>query len=601
MHRRSFSAGRPRRWRRLTAALLAFAVALGSPGLALAETAPQTESGAWPQMVPPPTTVTPRLGYWAPSASTHILITDDALAGEGARLAEELAALGLTDAAPEVAYLADASLATEADIVLGLDDASLLTVDGSVTVTAPDTAGVFHVTRALLQQLVAAGDIANGDYEFTFPAEQIRAAHIDIARKHYPIERLEALVRQLSWFGFTELELHFSENEGFAIESTTHPDIASPDAHSQNEIRELIAYANDLHIRVAPSLDMPGHLDHALDAYPELRLHDAYGGNVFGALDITSDAGVEFAHDLIGEYTELFEQPDMPGPVPWNLGGDEFVDFAETAEVQALTQSAQAKFGAQATAYDALTDFVNTTAALLSDAGYQPRVWSDGMLRSHSVALDTSVQVAYWTQRPPGAVPASDFAAAGYELVNVNDEFLYFVLGERVGYAYPTGEAILAGWDDTVYPSVQGSPDLVEASSGGMFAIWSDIPDALTPDALVERVRAPLAAMSVKFADPASTLSFPDLTSLLDDIGAPPEVAQVKAPDALATIAPTPTATPRPSPSTVPAAEGEPGGSVIVFVLTSVGVLVLLSVVLVLLTRRRSPVPAPSRRSPPQM
>lgn len=584
------------RWRWLATALLVCLVAVTMPGrsASAAETgtpSPTPTQAATPQMIPPPTAVTPRAGEWQPGASTRILIADEALAAEGARLADEFAELGLIETQPQVALLADPSLATPDDVILTLgDDATLSTPDTdtnttqALTATGPDAAGIFRVTRPLLQQLAATGDLPGGTYEFTFPEGQIRAAHLDIARKHYPLETLKAFVTQLSWLGFTELELHFSENEGFAIESTTHPDIASAEAHSQEEIRELIDFANGLHVRVAPSLDMPGHLDHALDAYPELRLRDAGGGEVFGALDITTDAATQFAHDLIGEFTELFEQPDMPGPTPWNLGADEFVNFASEGEVQALTQAAQAKFGAGATAYDELTDFVNTTATMLADAGYQPRVWSDGMLRASVVDLDPDVQVAYWTQRPPGAVPASEFAAQGYELVNVNDEFLYFVLGERVGYAYPTGEAILAGWDETVFPSVQGSPDLVDASAGGMLAIWGDIPDALTADAVVERVCAPLAAMAVKFVDPATTLSFGELTSILDAIGDAPAVAPAAAPDSLETLAPTSTPAPEPS-ATHPGATTEIAPQWLL--LGGAAILALTAVVLVAVARRR--------------
>ncbi|MFD2757774.1 beta-N-acetylhexosaminidase [Gulosibacter faecalis] len=511
-------------------------------------------------MLPPPTSHSPGDGpAWAPSPATRILFTDPSLDREAARLAEELAALGLTSEPPAllgVDNLVDSNLAVEEagpdDIVLTLGDAAVLeTTPDGVIVSGTDAAGVFRATRPLLQQLVGGGSLPNGAYAFgvgssSSDAPEVFAVHLDIARKHYPIETLEALLTQLSWVGVTEFELHFSENEGFAIESTTHPDIASPDAHTQAEIREFIAFANDLHIRVVPSLDMPGHLDHALESYPDLRLRDAAGGEVFGALDVTTEAGVDFAHDLIGEYAELFAQPDMPGPVPWNLGADEFVAFDNASEVATLTAAAQAEHGPEATAYDALTDFVNDTAALLADAGYQPRVWSDGMLRGSVVELDESVEVAYWTQRPPGAVPASEFAAQGYRLINVNDEYLYFVLGERVGYAYPTGEAILGSWNATVYPSVGGQPDLIDESSGAMFAIWSDIPDAFEASELVDRVRAPVAAMAVKLADPSTGLTFAEFETQLAAIGEAPAVRPPQEPDFE-------TLEPQPSPVATPA------------------------------------------------
>lgn len=498
-------------------------------------------------MVPPPTSVSPSAGAptspgsdtWAPDATTRILITTQDLSVEASRLAEELSALGLVDVAPEIYFDELGKVAEPTDILLtdSTKQSTLSASDTGLVVSGADSSEVFRVTRPLLQQLVATGSVPDGTYTFNLPADQIRAVHIDIARKHYPIESLETLLYQMSWYGMNELELHFSENEGFAIASVTHPDIASADAHSQEAIEDLVALANLLHIRVAPSLDMPGHLDYALNTYPELRLRDSSGGEVFGALDITNADALAFADDLIGEFTVLFDQPQFNEPVPWHLGGDEFVNFADQHEVAALTGEAQREYGADATAYDALTAFVNATASKVRDAGFQPRVFSDGMLRSSVVELDPEIEVSYWTQRPPGAVTATEFADAGYELVNMNDEYLYFVLGERVEYYYPTGQAILAHWDDTVYPEVDGAAEIIGASKGGILAIWSDIPEALTADEVVDAVRVPIAAMAVKFAVPDTSMTFDELESALAASGLPPRVVVAGVSDAVPPLA----------------------------------------------------------------
>lgn len=552
--------GAPRRaWVRAAGFLaLAGGILVGSVGVtalsasaapaATTPTAPVDAEAAPLMMIPqpnqlPPEAEAPFTGSWAPEPGTRILVADASFATEASRLAEELAELGIVTTAPEIFLLpeggptATADEISASDIVLeqGERGPSIFATADRLTLSGANATEIFRATRPFLQQLAATGTIPAGHFVFELPADQIRSVHIDIARKHYPIESLEALLFQLSWYGFNELELHFSENEGFAIESTTHPEIASADAHSQAEISELIALANSLHIRVVPSLDMPGHLDHALDTYPELRLRDPSGGAVFGALDITNPDALAFAQDLIGEYTALFSQPDFAEPVPWHLGGDEFVDFSDQYEVATLTAAAQAEFGAGSTAYDALTAFVNDIAATVREAGFQPRVFSDGMLRATEVQLDPDIQVAYWTQRPPGAVPASEFAAQGYTLVNLNDEYLYFVLGERVEYYYPTGEAILAEWDDTVYPSVNGTAEVIEDSAGGMLAVWSDIPDALSADAVVAAVRAPVAAMAVKFAMPESTMPFSYLETILAASGSPAAI-RASDPGALAVL-----------------------------------------------------------------
>lgn len=505
------------------------AVAIASGGVAVPAFADATEPPeAVLSMLPPPeVTDSPGSGTWQHDSSTRILVTNEALATEAARLAEELVALGMLESVPSIALTPDALTGiSPTDIVLstGASAPTLEVTSEGLRVSGTDAIEVFRATRPLLQQLVATGELPAAQFVFNLPSEQIRAVHIDIARKHYPIASLEALLYEMSWYGMNELELHFSENEGFAIASTTHPEIASPNAHSQSEIVDLVELANSLHVRVTPSLDMPGHLDYALETHPEWRLRDPSGGEVFGALDITEPDALSFADDLIREYSELFAQPQSSQPLAWHLGGDEFVDFGDDYEVAALTALAQEEFGADATAYDALTAFVNDIAATVRSAGFQPRVFSDGMLRAQLVDLDPEIEVAYWTQRPPDAVPASEFAAQGYSLVNLNDEYLYFVLGERVDYYYPTGEAILASWNATVYPSVGGVPEIIPESKGGMLAIWSDIPAALSPEEVVDAVRALIAAMAVKLAVPGSVMSFADLTAAIDASGRPARV-----------------------------------------------------------------------------
>lgn len=547
-----------------------------------------------PSLVPQPTDWIERDGEWRPDATTRILIVTEMpdvypasaapppglsgapedgavpdtapsteaadLAAEAARLAAELLALGVVNAAPELLIVTPAeaeSMATAADVRLRTSGGTLPDArdgvrdedgrleigatgdagdgeggaggdagegegDGGsdsaagtgVTVSARTDAGMFRATRALLQLLTAhEGAAPAGVYDFIADTE-VRSVHLDIARKTYSLEFLKQLVDELAWNGLNELELHFSEFEGFALESFTHPEIQSATVLTQAQLRELLAYAEAQHVTVTPSLDMPGHLEHVLEALPQYRLYAADGSEVYGALDITNPDAIAFTRELIDEYAALFE------PGRWNLGADEFVDFDDDGEVAALTAAAQAEFGTGATAFDTMTAFVNDTAAHLAEWGFTTRVWSDGMLRASVVTLDPAVEVAHWTRRPPGAVPASAFADAGHQLVNVNDEYLYFVLGERVEYFYPTGEGILDEWRPTLF----AGDDSVDpaAVTGAMFAIWSDIPDALSEDEVLAKARLPIQAMSVRAMSADAPVTFPDLVAAAVAIGPAP-------------------------------------------------------------------------------
>ncbi len=515
--------------------------ALASPMQNAAETGPASETSATQSRlpftsIPPVSSLQLSSRSWQPARLQRILVLDDGLQPEsmadditpGAlreadRLAHELADAKLVAEPPVIAYTSPEYAENHPDatqLTLKLDDKQLdsdtamITVnDHGVTVSAANASGLFRGSRSLLQTLNANGAVQYGSYKLQQPSPT-RSVHLDVARKRYTLSTLEQLLLRMSWTGLNELELHFSENEGWAIASDKYPEIASDDAYTKDEIRQLVAYAADLHIRITPSLDMPGHLDHVLETHPEWQLQAADGTPVFGALDITNPQAREFAFELIDEYTELFE------PGEWNLGADEFVDFADHSEVAALSEYARSSIGSDANASDALTEFVNEAAARLERHGYSARVWSDGMLKGNVVSLNPDITVAYWTTRPADVASIDDFSGNGNPLLNVNDEYLYFVLGERVGYVYPTGEAILSDWNADVFAGGQLASGQAEVT-GGMFAVWSDIPEALNDTELLARLRLPVAAMSWKLSGADDVPGWDAFQQLVDDIGDP--------------------------------------------------------------------------------
>ncbi|BDZ59518.1 hypothetical protein GCM10025872_31750 [Barrientosiimonas endolithica] len=68
----------------------------------------------------------------------------------------------------------------------------------------------------------------------------------------------------LAWRRMNTLQLHFSENEGFRIESERFPQIVSARHLTQDEVRDLVAYADRYHVTVISDIDMPGHLRQVL-------------------------------------------------------------------------------------------------------------------------------------------------------------------------------------------------------------------------------------------------------------------------------------------------------------------------------------------------
>lgn len=464
--------------------------------------------------LPQPTTTALTGGRWRPT-SVRVLTEAPEFEAEAARLQRELAGVGI---APDPS--SDGSvIRIRADDRTG--ESFSITVRDHVEVRAGTPAGAFRATRQLLHNLRAQGFVPRGHIAST-PSIGERGFHLDAARKYFPADWIIELLHALADVGINSFQWHFSENEGFRLESHAFEEIVSDEHITRAQAARVLEVAADLHIDVVPSLDMPGHLRQALAAHPHLRLPAGSGTlTTDHALDITRDEAVQFAHDLIDDFAPLFSRSTT-----WNLGGDEFVDFASIQQYPALVDAAQDKYGPDGTGFDLLTDFVNRTSAHLRARGFTARVWNDGMLRSRAVRLDRDVVLTWWTNWHSQMRPLSDAVAAGLGLMNFNDSLFYYVLGENAGYAYPTSERIWhADWHPGLFPTLPGGasqeidapyPDQL---LGAAFSVWSDVADAQTPQQVAEGVRRPLRAMAERAWNGGSRLTHDEFCDIEARIG----------------------------------------------------------------------------------
>ena len=94
---------------------------------------------------------------------------------------------------------------------------------------------------------------------------------LDNGRRYYTPAWIGRRIRQLAYLKLNQLHLHFSDNQGFRIESESHPEIVSAHHLTKRQVRTLLALARRYHVRVIPELDMPGHLAAALAPTPSCR------------------------------------------------------------------------------------------------------------------------------------------------------------------------------------------------------------------------------------------------------------------------------------------------------------------------------------------
>ncbi|MEU6103203.1 beta-N-acetylhexosaminidase [Streptomyces flaveolus] len=466
-----------------------------------------------PRTVPAVRQHTPARGPgWQPGPGHRVVVTDPSLADEGRLVAGEL---GMTYAGEQDdARAGDLRLEIKADKGANPESYSMTVRDGRVTVSGPAEAGVFYGTRTLKQSVDGGGTAPEGVVKDE-PAKPKRGFMLDIARKHYDADWIKDRVRELGDLKYNELGLHFSDDQAFRIESDSHPEIVSQDHLTKAEVKEITDLAASRHITVVPEIDSPGHLGAVIAAHPDLQLRNVRGTATRGAIDISEPEAAEIVDDLLNEYADLF-----PGS-QFHLGADEYQALVvpdPEASYPTLAAAARKAYGSGGTVADLTTGWLNGRAKTVLAHDRTPRAWNDGFFKDTSVAPLKDIKVAYWTGKEIGARPPTEYLSAGREVLNYNDEFLYYVLGEPQTFVYPTGERIYEQWT----PRVLRGTTAVDAKYddqilGGSFAVWGDIPNAQTQAQVAAGIRLPLAATVQKLWDPGKPeLSWADFKALAD-------------------------------------------------------------------------------------
>ncbi|MFE5485326.1 glycoside hydrolase family 20 protein [Streptomyces sp. NPDC056527] len=432
---------------------------------------------------------------WRPTPEGGVVIArgSEGLADEGRLLAGEL----------KIAYRgAVAARAGDVELALGGKGApesyTLTTRDDRVRITGPDQAGVFYGTRTLKQSVNGSGAMPEGVVTDA-PAKPQRGLNLDIARKFFTVEWIEARLREMADLKLNQFGLHFSDDQGFRIASDTHPEIVSAEHLTKAEVRRILALAQTLHITVVPEIDSPGHLGAVLRAYPDLRLLNVQGVPRQGAIDISKPASARLLDELLREYADLF-------PGGWfHVGADEYqaltVRSPETSYPQ-LAAAAREKYGPQARVQDLAEGWLNDRAAVVRGEGKVAKAWNDGFFRGGVVHAAKDIEVEYWTGKEIGARPPTEYLAEGRKVVNLNDEFLYYVLGEPNQFTYPTGRRIYEQWTPLVLRGTTPVPARYGPQIlGGRFAVWCDLSRSQTQAQVADGIRMPLTATAQKLWD----------------------------------------------------------------------------------------------------
>ncbi len=401
---------------------------------------------------------------------------------------------------------------------LGEDESYTLEVDGRrVVLRAPQVVGALRGLETLLQ-------LVEGDREGGFlPAVAIsdkprfpwRGLLIDVSRHWMPMEVLQRNLDGMAAVKLNVLHLHLSDDQGFRVESRRFPRLHEQGSDglyfTQEQVRELIAYAAERGIRVVPEFDMPGHVTSWLVGYPELAsipgpyVIERKWGIFDPTLDPTREALYPFLDGLLGEMAALF-------PDPWmHIGGDE--NTGKHWSANPAIQSFMARNGL-ADAHALHAYFNDRVAKILQKHGKKMMGWDE--ILHPSLPKDSVVQ----TWRGPQAL--EDSARQGFQGI--------------LSWGYYLDHMLPAGLHYTLDPLPANRSRMAEQANRWIPPSWHHRfqfkppkPEAEIRGKDVVHVLGGEACMWAEFVDPETIDSrlWPRLAAVAERLWSPREVADV--------------------------------------------------------------------------
>lgn len=307
-----------------------------------------TEASAQQRMniIPKPSKITEKPGDFSVTPQTVVLAQERFLPAAGF-LAEILAiskqqvrALK-AGTAPQKAIILNYAAAPAADSA----SYRISITEKSITVTASHPAGALHACQTLAQLALTGpgGKIPCGEIDDK-PRFAYRGMMLDVSRNFFPPDYIKKLLNVLSLYKINTFHWHLTDGPGWRLEIKKYPELTSRAAwrthktwkdwwasdrqygkendpvsyggyYTQQQARDIVAYAKTRGITVVPEIEMPGHADEVMAVYPHLRCNNTKG--IPGEFCIGNDSTFTFMQDVISEVMDIFPSTYI------HIGGDE--------------------------------------------------------------------------------------------------------------------------------------------------------------------------------------------------------------------------------------------------------------------------------------
>ncbi len=462
--------------------------------------------------------------------SNEKTLNNEVLLRDLKRASSQLADRGVLSEAPQIVF-GTLENAADNDIIVkmgtnpdltGKNDAYAVDIKNNITISAEDETGIYYGLTSVIQMLIEGDNVLTKGNIVDYSDVEDRSFHLDCARKFFTKDWIISLIKDLSWQKYNSIQLHFSENEGFRLQSDTLEAIdgfqyVNNQYLTKQDMLEIIQVANEYHIEVIPSLDSPGHLGAVLRYLPSdyscasLFPSDGRRAQCFNIF--TNDEARGFLIDLMTEFIDFFSEA---GCKRFNIGGDEFLEkFSNFSNEQ----------------YVQIMEYFNEVSAIAKSKGMTPRTWNDGVMYGNYTGykLDPDIEICYWAA-PQNCASIEKFVQNGNKVVNFSDIYMYYVLSSWwLQNACPEGDRIYKEWHPGKFSTLQGgipqtyNKPYANFIKGGSYAIWCDVPGYMTQDSVANNIFYRTRATAYKMWNTSDSMpEYADVKKAFDKIGRVP-------------------------------------------------------------------------------
>lgn len=418
--------------------------------LALAAACSSVQQSADYRVVPLPNEITPMEGK-AFTLDNRVKILYPEGDADMQRNAGFLAGYVLESTGKTLAVEAGATGSHAIVLRLGLQtenpEAYLLEVnEDQVTITGSSAAGVFYGIQTLRKSLPVAKDAqvvlppvrVNDAPRFAY-----RGMMLDVCRHFFSLDSVKRYIDMLALHNINRFHWHLTDDQGWRIEIKKYPQLTQIGSqrketvigrnsgkydgipyggyYTQEEAREIVAYAKDRYITVIPEFEMPGHMQGVLAAFPELGCtggpYDVWTqwGVSEDVICAGNDKSLELIKDVLAELIEIFPSEYI------HVGGDECpkTRWERCPKCQAKIRQLGLKDDKEHTAEQRLQSYIITEAEKFLNAHGRKIIGWDEILEG-GVAPNATVMA--WR----GAGEGVKAAKMRHDVIMVPTTYFYF-------------------------------------------------------------------------------------------------------------------------------------------------------------------------------